>query len=92
MGGERFFDEPVMGYNGLCIGIGDEHWLNHCLRMLITGFYRYLGEWGNLGECRASKQQYLSCRDSGIVTKAARKGGTGLRTQREDIWKGLELF
>ena len=53
MGGERFFDGLVMGYDGLCIGIGDEHWLDCCIRMLITVFYRYLGEWGNLGECRA---------------------------------------
>jgi hypothetical protein len=91
MGRERFFDEPVMGYNELYIGIRDEHWLDYCLRMLITVFYRYLGEWGNLGECRGLEQRYLSCRNSGIVSKAARNGGTGLGTQQEDIGNGLEL-
>ena len=84
---QRAGNEP----NKLCIAIGAFDGLELCGLMLINVLYRYLGEWGNLGEFPELRV------DSGIFWSDSRGSfwnGPSIRlwSQQEDTWNKLELW
>jgi hypothetical protein len=51
MGGRPFFVRSAMCPNGLCAGIGTGPGMSLGDLEADCQFYRYLGSWGNMGEC-----------------------------------------